>query len=170
MQRHDPATQSCGTHPLAAVLARAEAESRLRWLGLALLLSIGLVALTGCAPGFGSVGPLGYGKNTGDSTASADSGKIITITPDLIRAQLAQKPKSPPDNIKRLFATAPVYTIGSGDVVGIIVYDHPELLPNAGAVIAQQSDPTGLTVAPGVIVDAKGEIFVPYNGRTKEQG
>ncbi|NKF34513.1 sugar transporter, partial [Pseudomonas sp. BGM005] len=55
-------------------------------------------------------------------------------------------------------------------VVGIIVYDHPELLPNAGAVIAQQSDPTGVTVAPGFIVDAKGEIFFPYIGRTKVQG
>ncbi|SEF33504.1 polysaccharide biosynthesis/export family protein [Variovorax sp. NFACC27] len=169
MQRHDPATQSRGTRPLA-VLSRTEAESRLRWLGLALLLSLGLVALSGCAPGFGTVGPLGYGKTNGDSTASADSGKIIPITPDLIRTQLAQKPKGPPENIKRLFATAPVYTIGPGDVVGIIVYDHPELLPNAGAVIAQQSDPTGVTVAPGFIVDAKGEIFFPYIGRTKVQG
>ncbi|MGJ7499477.1 polysaccharide biosynthesis/export family protein [Variovorax sp. ZT5P49] len=169
MQRKDPATQSCGTRPLA-VRAQAQVESRLRWLGLALLLSLGLVALSGCAPGFGSVGPLGFDRSTGDSTASAGSGKVIAITPDLIRAQIAQKPKSVPDNIKRLFAAPPTYTIGPGDVVGIIVYDHPELLPNAGAVIAQQSDPTGVTVAPGFIVDAKGEIFFPYIGRAKLQG
>jgi polysaccharide export outer membrane protein len=171
MQRHDPATQSCGTRPLAAQ-AQAQVEFRLRWLGLALLLSIGLVALSGCAPGFGSVGPLGFTSTTGDSTASAGNanGKVIPITPDLIRSQIAQKPKGLPENIKRLFTTAPVYTIGPGDVVGIIVYDHPELLPNAGAVIAQQGDPTGVTVAPGFIVGANGEIFFPYIGRTKLQG
>lgn len=169
MRRHHPATHSRETSPLA-LLAHAEAGARLRWLGLALLLSLGLMALGGCAPGFGAVGPLGYTSATGDSTASADSGKIIQITPDLIRAQIAQKPKTLPDNIKRLFTSAPVYTIGPGDVVGIIVYDHPELLPNAGAVIAQQGDPTGITVAPGFIVGANGEIFFPYIGRVKLQG
>ncbi|MBB3637549.1 polysaccharide biosynthesis/export family protein [Variovorax atrisoli] len=169
MQRHDPATQPRAI-PSFAALARTQAQARLRWLGLAMLVSIGLVTLAGCAPGFGTVAPLGFTSTTGDSTASADSGKIIPITPDLIRSQIAQRPTGVPDNIKRLFTAAPVYTIGPGDVVGIIVYDHPELLPNAGAVIAQQSDPTGVTVAPGFIVDAKGEIFFPYIGRTKVQG
>ncbi|WP_295981369.1 polysaccharide biosynthesis/export family protein [uncultured Variovorax sp.] len=169
MQRNDPATQPRRTPPFAA-LVRTQAPARLRWAGLALLVSIGLVTLAGCAPGFGKVAPLGFTSTTGDSTASADSGKIIPITPDLIRSQIAQRPTAVPENIKRLFTAAPVYTIGPGDVVGIIVYDHPELLPNAGAVIAQQSDPTGVTVAPGFIVDAKGEIFFPYIGRTKVQG
>ncbi|RQO39679.1 sugar transporter [Variovorax sp. KBW07] len=169
MRRHDPATHSSETRLLAAQ-AHAEAAARLRWLGLALLLSLGLLALGGCAPGFGSVGPLGYTSTTGDSTASGGTGQVIQITPDLIRSQIAQKPKTLPDNIKRLFTSAPVYTIGPGDVVGIIVYDHPELLPNAGAVIAQQGDPTGVTVAPGFIVGANGEIFFPYIGRTKLQG
>lgn len=169
MQRHDPATQPRAI-PSFAALARTQAQARLRWLGLAMLVSIGLVTLAGCAPGFGTVAPLGFTSTTGDSTASADSGKIIPITPDLIRSQIAQRPTGVPENIKRLFTAAPVYTIGPGDVVGIIVYDHPELLPNAGAVIAQQSDPTGVTVAPGFIVDAKGEIFFPYIGRTKVQG
>ncbi|MET3389470.1 polysaccharide export outer membrane protein [Variovorax sp. 1140] len=169
MHRHDPATQPRAI-PSFAALARTQAQARLRWLGLAMLVSIGLVTLAGCAPGFGTVAPLGFTSTTGDSTASADSGKIIPITPDLIRSQIAQRPTGVPDNIKRLFTAAPVYTIGPGDVVGIIVYDHPELLPNAGAVIAQQSDPTGVTVAPGFIVDAKGEIFFPYIGRTKVQG
>lgn len=166
MERIDPARTSPGTRTLSAL---ALAEYRLRWLGLALLLSLGLA---GCAPGFGPPAALGFTAANGDATASAsaDNGKVIPITPDLIRAQIAQRPKAVSDEVKRLFAPAPVYTIGPGDVVGIIVYDHPELLPNAGAVIAQQSDPTGVTVAPGFIVDAKGEIFFPYIGRTKVQG
>ncbi|MGJ7615330.1 MULTISPECIES: polysaccharide biosynthesis/export family protein [unclassified Variovorax] len=175
MQRPDPATQSCGSRPLPAwsqAKANAHNDDRLRWLGLGLglLLSLGLMALSGCAPGFGGVTPLGFTPSTGDSTASAEGNKIIPITPDLIRSQMARKPTSVPDSVKRLFTTAPVYTIGPGDVVGIIVYDHPELLPNAGAVIAQQSDPTGVSVAPGFIVGANGEISFPYIGRTKVQG
>ncbi|MFS2166178.1 polysaccharide biosynthesis/export family protein [Variovorax sp. Varisp62] len=173
MQRPDPATQTRGTRALPArarALAPAQVDARLRWLGLCLLLSLGLVLLSGCAPGFGGVGPLGFTSTTGDSTASADSGKVIPITPDLIRSQMAQRPKTTPDGMKRLLAAPPVYTIGPGDVVGIIVYNHPELLPNAGAVIAQQTDPTGVAVAPGFIVDAKGEISFPFIGRVKLQG
>ncbi|CAA2105110.1 polysaccharide biosynthesis/export family protein [Variovorax paradoxus] len=171
MQRPDPATQTCAKRPLTvSARAKARIDSRLRWLGLALLLSLGMIALSGCAPGFGSVGPLGFTSTTGDSTASAESNRIIPITPDLIRSQMAARPTTVPENVKRLFAKSPVYTIGPGDVVGIIVYDHPELLPNAGAVIAQQSDPTGVSVAPGFIVGANGEISFPYIGRTKVQG
>jgi polysaccharide biosynthesis/export protein len=55
-------------------------------------------------------------------------------------------------------------------VIGILVYDHPELLPNAGAVIAQSSDPTGISTAPGFIVGADGQVFFPYIGRVKVGG
>lgn len=94
--------------------AKARIDSRLRWLGLALLLSLGMIALSGCAPGFGSVGPLGFTSTTGDSTASAESNRIIPITPDLIRSQMAARPTTVPENVKRLFAKSPVYTIGPG--------------------------------------------------------
>lgn len=171
MERSDPATQSRRSRTLSAsIRAQARFDGRWRWLGLGLLLSLGLLALSGCAPGFGSVGPLGFTRDTGDSTASADSGKVIPITPDLIRSQIAQRPKGAPDSVKRLVTASPAYTIGPGDVVGIVVYNHPELLPNAGAVIAQQTDPTGVAVAPGFIVDAKGEISFPFIGRTRLQG
>jgi len=62
MQRPDPATQTCGARALPArarALASAQVDGRLRWLGLCLLLSLGLVLLSGCAPGFRGVGPLG---------------------------------------------------------------------------------------------------------------
>jgi polysaccharide export outer membrane protein len=128
---------------------------------MALLLSLGLC---GCAPGFGTPGPLQSADGSPGGT-----GKVAAITPDLIRAQNARNNGIAPE-VKALFGRPADYTIGPGDVVGIIVYDHPELLPNAGAVIAQQTDPTGVSVAPGFIVDAKGEISFPYIGRTKLQG
>ena len=88
MDRIHSAKPSPGMRTLSAL---ALAEYRLRWLGLALLLSLGLA---GCAaPGFGTPGPMNYGDGNqgGDATASAaaGNGKIIPITPDLIRTQIA---------------------------------------------------------------------------------
>jgi polysaccharide export outer membrane protein len=143
---------------------RALFGGRFRSRAMALLLSLGLC---GCAPGFGTPGPLQSAN--GSSGGTGGTGKVAAITPDLIRAQNARNNGIAPD-VKALFGRPADYTIGPGDVVGIIVYDHPELLPNAGAVIAQQTDPTGVSVAPGFIVDAKGEISFPYIGRTKLQG
>lgn len=73
-------------------------------------------------------------------------------------------------DVTALFATPQPYTIGPGDVVGIVVYDHPELMPSAGAVISQQVDPAGVSTAPGLIVGADGEISYPYIGRVKLLG
>jgi polysaccharide biosynthesis/export protein len=72
--------------------------------------------------------------------------------------------------VRSLFAEPVPYTIGPGDVIGIIVYDHPELLPNAGAVISLQADPTGIIPAPGFMVGADGQVSFPYVGRIRLQG
>lgn len=150
-----------GERLLATEGARAFPGGRFRSRAMALLLALGLC---GCAPGFGPPGPLqsADGKNGG-------TGRVEAITPELIRTQLARNTGIPPD-VKALFGRPAAYTIGPGDVVGITVYNNPELQPNLGAVIAQQSDPTGVTVAPGFIVDAAGEISFPYIGRTRLQG
>ena len=79
-------------------------------------------------------------------------------------------PKTVPEDVRALFGKPPVYTIGPGDVISITVYDHPELLPNAGAVISQSSDPTGVSVAPGFIVSSTGEVSFPYVGRIRMAG
>ncbi|WP_416222507.1 polysaccharide biosynthesis/export family protein [Variovorax paradoxus] len=150
-----------GERLLATEGARALPGGRFRSRAMALLLSLGLC---GCAPGFGTPGPLQSANGTAGGT-----GRVEAITPELIRTQLALNTGLPPE-VKALFGRPSAYTIGPGDVVGITVYNNPELQPNLGAVIAQQSDPTGVTVAPGFIVDAAGEISFPYIGRTRLQG
>ncbi|MET3493611.1 polysaccharide biosynthesis/export family protein [Variovorax boronicumulans] len=158
------APQAAHAMPPAALQAATGFNApRLRWLAMSLLLSLGL---SGCVPGFGTPALLQPDDGSGGAVGT---NRVKTITPELIRAQNAANTGIPAE-VKALFGRASAYTIGPGDVVGVIVYDHPELLPNAGAVISQQSDPTGVTVAPGFIVDAAGEISFPYIGRTKLQG
>ncbi|MDH6593077.1 polysaccharide export outer membrane protein [Variovorax sp. TBS-050B] len=134
-----------------------------------------LLLLQGCAPGFGSLGAYEADQSLPPEfqylpADGAPDGVITSISPALIRTMAQAQPTSVPPDVKSLFGEAPAYTIGPGDVVGVIVYDHPELLPNAGAVITQQADPTGISVAPGFIVGATGQISFPYIGRVKLEG
>lgn len=132
----------------------------------------GASMLQACAPGFGSVGAYEPDQSPPPALTAdgAPEGAMTPISPALIRAMAEAQPTAISPDVKALFGEAPAYTIGPGDVVGVIVYDHPELLPSAGAVISQQVDPTGISVAPGFIVSATGQISFPYIGRVKMQG
>ncbi|MDQ0590584.1 polysaccharide biosynthesis/export family protein [Variovorax paradoxus] len=161
MAHLDPASSS---RIARAVPARARTRIR-----SAVLLLLPL-CLGGCGvPGFGppDSGNWGALRTSGDAK---DEPKIVSITPELIRTMAARNPAALPPEVRQLFGKAPAYTIAPGDVIGIVVYRHPELMPNAGAVISQQSDPTGVSVAPGFIVDGEGEISFPYIGRTRIDG
>jgi polysaccharide biosynthesis/export protein len=144
------------------------------WIGLG-----GTLLLHGCAvvtaPGFDFADPsirtsITLGQYVPADHADTPQGVITPITPALIQAQRQALPTSIAPEIQALFAEAKPYTIGRSDIVTVVVYDHPELLPNAGAVISQQADPTGISSAPGFIVDANGEIFFPHAGRVRLVG
>lgn len=98
------------------------------------------------------------------------SGSITTISPSLVERLFQSRPLDISPDVRGLFATPQPYTIGPSDVVGIIVYDHPELVPSAGTVISQAADPTGISAQPGFIVSSTGEISFPYAGRVKVGG
>lgn len=128
----------------------------------------GLLVLAGCAvvPGMGTVGPYSE-PQPADPQAQ---GRITPISLALVNSQAQARARPLPPEVEALFGEPERYVIGPGDVVGVIVYDHPELLPNAGAVISQSADPTGVQVAPGFIVDSGGEIAFPYVGRIRIAG
>lgn len=144
-----------------------------------LLFAFPLAALVGCGvttvPGFDFADPgqrtsITLGQYVPTDVDNPPAGVITPISPELVANQMASMPNSIPPNVKGLMGKAPPYLIGPGDVIGIIVYDHPELLPNAGAVVSQQPDPTGVNVGPGFIISATGEISFPYIGRVRLAG
>jgi polysaccharide biosynthesis/export protein len=140
---------------------------------LALLLAQGCAVVT--TPGFDYADAKQRTSVTLGQYVPADptkppEGVVIPITPALVQAEAKAAPRTVPPQVEALFADPKPYTIGPSDVIGILVYDHPELLPNAGAVIAQSSDPTGISTAPGFIVGADGQVFFPYVGRIKVAG
>jgi polysaccharide export outer membrane protein len=131
--------------------------------------------LQGCAivPGMGNVEPYDGGELATQFRYLPDEapeGQVTPISLALVRTLAQAAPQGVPLDVQALFGKSARYTIGPGDVVGVIVYDHPELLPNAGAVISQSVDPTGVQVAPGFIVDADGEVAFPYIGRVRVGG
>lgn len=139
--------------------------------------AVSAILLTGCtliAPGHTGVSS-GTGPSSNDSKGWAtfsdtSRGSVVQITPEVISTMDGMLSNKVSSDVTALFATPQPYTIGPGDVVGIVVYDHPELMPSAGAVISQQVDPAGVSTAPGLIVGADGEISYPYIGRVKLLG
>jgi hypothetical protein len=126
-------------------------------------------ALSGCAPGFGGSGRWASPAPRATARPPPAPDKVIPITPDLIRSQMAQKPTSVPER------EAPVHhRAGLHHRAGRRGRHHRVRPPRAAAQRRRGDraavDPTGVTVAPGFIVGANGEISFPYIGRTKVQG
>ena len=133
-----------------------------------------LQACAPLAPGFRSAGndadqavsPSGF------STAEIDPpppGAITEITPQLIRAQRAAVGNNVPPEVRGLVGQAPVYKIGPGDVVSVIVYDHPEIV-FSGIPATTVADQASVSPAPGFIVSSTGFMSFPYVGQLKAEG
>lgn len=121
-----------------------------RWPALALAAAL----LGGCA--------LAPGLSIGNAPDAPPPGALINITPELLREQLRQQRAAQPtevgQDVKRLFGVAKPYTIGPGDALNIVVWDHPELTQSTA------------TAGSGYSVDPDGLIQAPYVGSVKLAG
>ncbi|TXI71906.1 MAG: sugar transporter [Limnohabitans sp.] len=140
--------------------------------------------LSGCAmaPGFytgkGTTfnDPEWLPNATTGGSAQADappSGALISITPELLRQQRALRKDDISAEVKQLFGTPKPYTIGSGDILNIVVWDHPQLaIAPAGAVATVGSDGASAmaAVGNGYNVSPEGQIQFPYVGQIKLAG
>lgn len=124
---------------------------------LAVTLS-GLLWLSGCA-----LAPGGHIDNRYEAAPIAELVDIEPITPGLVATyrQSVNGASAMPPDLARALETYE-YRIGKGDVLNIIVYDHPELTIPAGA---ERS-----AAEAGNQVRSDGTIFYPYVGRVKVEG
>ena len=141
---------------------------------MALALALGLTALllTGCAlaPGM-SIGSAAQKTKSNSSAAQSGEaghtpppGALLVITPQLINQQRALQKTALGADVQGLFAEAKPYGIGPGDVINIVVWNHPELvLAPAGATLT--TDASGLaSVGNGYNVSPEGLIQFPLLG------
>jgi polysaccharide export outer membrane protein len=133
------------------------------------------MAMSACgslAPGFSP----GAGLNpvqaaAGNGSNDAASGVVFKeITPELLKSENAARANRVSEDISALVIPAQPYLIESGDVLSIVVWDHPEL--NGGGISMPADRPdTALGVNPsssaGFIVDHEGNIQFPYAGTLK---
>ena len=132
--------------------------------------------VTACAfsPGMTlNAGADGSVKSAGDARSGIDKSPpaiVLPITPDLVRQQREQIATEVGQGVKRFFATAKPYTIGPGDVLNIVVWDHPELTL-APAASNSTTDAASLSsVGNGYNVSTDGIIQFPYAGNIKLAG
>lgn len=127
------------------------------------LLSLCFVpAIAGCA--FAPGGAIPY------DTAGDDIDELVDIEPitlGLVRAQAAESARQGALNDRSLTSSrslAPDYSyrIGPGDILSVIVYDHPELTNPAGSDQSPEQS--------GNVVEPDGTLYYPYIGRIRVAG
>lgn len=140
-------------------------------------LSVVGAVLQGCAPlapGYSSasgdaakaVSPTGF--NTPD-TDPPPAGALTPITAELIQAERAARPKTLSPQLLALVGEPDPYRLGPGDVVGIQVYDHPEIA-FSGSPSVGGGDGASVTPAPGFLVSSAGMLTFPYAGSIRAAG
>jgi polysaccharide export outer membrane protein len=96
-------------------------------------------------------------------------GQVKPITPSLITAQRTMRATEVPADVKKLFDIPKDYTIGPGDILNIVVWDHPELsITAAGGLATDSGSLSG--VGNGFNVSPQGLIQFPYAGTIKVGG
>lgn len=128
------------TAPSLPLLNTPRGASRLKMPALMLA----ALMLSGCAAAPGMYIRAAMGNLTGatadktatEGDANADApppGALFTITPELILQQRALQKSELGADVQRLFGQAKSYGIGPGDIIDVVVWNHPELqLPSAG--------------------------------------
>lgn len=109
-------------------------------------------------------------QTTGTEQDAPPPGALLSITADLLRQQREALPTDIGQDVKSLFGEATPYAIGPGDVLNIVVWDHPELTI-AAAGSSSTVDAASLTsVGNGYNVSPDGRIQFPYVGQVQLGG
>lgn len=102
--------------------------------------------------------------------------EIRTITPDLVRKERELRDQQVAEDIGTLLQPAQAYRIEAGDMLHIVVWDHPELsasmlpAPPIGAAAVAGVAASPLQPQSGFEVDQQGMLDFPYAGKIKVAG
>jgi len=109
------------------------------------------------------VGVAASGSGGLDGVQNVSSEDLIEITSAYVEQQRVAHSANVDAEVRQLFGTPKAYVIGPGDVLNIVVWDHPELnLPTAQTT---NGDNIGTnSVAAGYTVDASGNVQFAYAG------
>ncbi|OON63434.1 hypothetical protein B0920_08695 [Massilia sp. KIM] len=134
---------------------------------LLILLVLVSALLTGCATGVGFASRTSGNDNTAPPTELITE-KLIEAERQALVASAARQDLTP------LFVPdPPPYTIGRGDILSIVVWDHPELaaggMTSATAAADSNTAPPN-AVPPGFAVDHLGRIQFPLIGMLTVEG
>jgi polysaccharide export outer membrane protein len=128
-----------------------------------------LAALLG---GCGSTAPMQRQSKTGAVGGGAPPTQLITE--ELIQAERKLREQRANVDIGQLVVlNPPPYKIDAGDVLSIIVWDHPELTGPVAPVTtttALVEQGTAGMPSPGFVVDHEGRVQFPFAGRLKLAG
>jgi len=135
-----------------------------------------LSACTAMAPGiqFGKAQPSSTGADEADAVVAP--AEILAITPRLVRQEKALREQQVAEDITALLQPAQVYRIEAGDVLHIVVWDHPELSASMlPAGVPGAVGVAGVAVSPmqpqsGFEIDQQGMLDFPYAGKLKVAG
>lgn len=98
-----------------------------------------------------------------DATQATPDVPITELDIAVVKRLREERLAAQDQQVKLLTDVPPPYAIGKGDVLQIVVWDHPELAAASGAAPTQsQSRPAD--PAAGFIVDQSGDITFPYAG------
>ncbi|HZF85764.1 MAG TPA: polysaccharide biosynthesis/export family protein [Burkholderiaceae bacterium] len=130
------------------------------------------LVLQGCAaigPGFDSTKVALPPPVPAADDGTPPEGALREIDAELVTRMRARQPTTVSDDVRALLGTPEKYRIGAGDVIGITVFDHPELISSA-IPATTVADPASVSPAPGFIVSDTGQLAFPYAGTLKVEG
>ncbi|KIG11468.1 polysaccharide biosynthesis/export family protein [Caballeronia concitans] len=130
---------------------------------------VGLLSACAAAPGFRmQVTPgAGDGAQTGashvDATATTPEIAITELDLGTVKRLVTERHTRQDEQTQQLFAAPQAYTVGPGDVLQIVVWDHPEFAEAVGSTQTQGPSKPGDPAA-GFVVDQGGKVTFPYAG------
>jgi polysaccharide export outer membrane protein len=136
-----------------------------------------LVACSSVSPGMHYAGIAESAAGTEEADDGTVKPTLKPITPQLLKAEKAMREKQATQDISKLLGKPGTYNIESGDVLSIVVWDHPELAgpaiagaPGAAGTVMDPITNTPATQSAGFVVDQDGVIQFPYAGALKVAG